>query len=152
MTSPSLVSAQQRARILTEQHSDRAYLMPVGDTLSAVFIGGGPPRKLIISADGSVIARYIYLPPVGHVTAAWVYQEPLPGDDAGVGSLDETVVDLALTTPQIDAINRLGKQTEFLPFGFAREGDGVLVLYPDKGVLSSLRISDSGIMESALVG
>lgn len=126
--------------------------MPVGDTLSAVFIGGGPPRKLIISADGSVIARYIYLPPVGHVTAAWVYQEPLPGDDAGVGSLDETVVDLALTTPQIDAINRLGKQTEFLPFGFAREGDGVLVLYPDKGVLSSLRISDSGIMESALVG
>lgn len=152
MTSPSLVSAQQRARILTEQHSDRAYLMPVGDTVSAVFIGDGAPRKLLIAADGSVVARYLYLPPFGHATAAWVYQEALPGDDAGVGSLDETVVDLALTTPQVDAIKRLGKKTSFLPFGFAREGDGVLVLYPDNGVLSALRISDSGIMESALVG
>ena len=152
MTPSSLVSAQQRARILTEQQSSRAYIMPLGGSVSVVLIGSGPPRKLLIDADGSVAARYVYLPPVGDDMNSWMYQGALPGDDSGVGESNEASFDLSLTTAQEAEIERLGKETNFLAFGYAREGNGVLVLYPHDGVLSALFISDSGRVEAARVG
>lgn len=143
---------EQNARVRREHTGGDLYLMSLGSNMSAVIARADEaPEKIIVAPDGSVSARFRYLPEKDRWGSPWMIQDPNVGDDEGCGSDDLDVAPHSLTGVQ-DAVLKSITSSPRSIHGFGKRGDDLIILFPyDEGMLLEREITPTGRSREVLV-
>lgn len=143
---------EQSARARREHTSGDLFTMSIGKELAIVVRREGESvEKVLIQPDGSVSARFRYLPEEDKWGSPWLIQDPQPGDDQGCGADFDSVTDIDLTGAQNAVLRRIESSKQAL-HGVGLRGDNLIILMPyDQVMIVEREITPQGRSRETVV-
>lgn len=118
----------------------------VGDTAVGVIRRHDEPlSKTLVATDGSIIARYLYLPDKDRWGFPWIIQDFKPGDEEPFRGDRADTLSADLTSAQEAVLLRTERASHRILDGISVQAGELVLLIPDEqGFVTEMRVLPNG--------